>query len=612
MRKMTPAHFIENFKTAIENAGAGCFILLDDCFTADMKGHVKPVCEMIIAEKLPVQVVFTGRVDNLYKNIQMLPLISKAGLNVAFIGVEAVFDETLAEMNKKGGYGRKEIETVVAALKDNGIEPFVSLVFGYPNETPDMVMKTIDYVNSLRAAAALINIATPYPGSNLHKRAVANHAILTGNYDRYDGIHRVWKDVPETTPNAVADARRNFFLRPEFIRKTFNACLDSIDIRVFIGGGMLISDIGHPERSRPRTTGEWMRLLEGLRLVLHDRFSPNVDYNCIFRIKLPGNRIFLTVKGGQIEKFSDKEQSFDVSLDMDEKTLIDLFALGSLDILSALILNRVQISPKEIDKVLDFIAWFTRVQDTLRWIGISKINIPLVRYRLQAEIQENQQVQRHFKQVFPGKSTLFIGNKSPGGLMIHFSEGKILDVLPTRGYPASQNFEKIIDIPQLKAMMCGGYENLAEIVMKKDFKCISPPECGSLLEPEAFFASLPAKFVEEKAGNVDILIQYSIKQDHREDNWWISIKNKQLDLDRGVPGVLPHVSIIIKKEDFIKLINGYINAMELYVNGNISYKGAPFVMIQFAKCFDGLYGVPDIDRINSQPGAVGIKEGEYA
>jgi anaerobic magnesium-protoporphyrin IX monomethyl ester cyclase len=601
MRKMTPTHFIENFKIAIENAGASCFILLDDCFTADMKGHVKPICEMIIAESLPIQMVFTARVDNLYKNIDMLSLISRAGLNVAFIGVEAVFDETLEKMNKKGGYGRKEIETVVTALKDNGIEPFVSLVFGYPNETPDMVMKTIDYVNSLQVAAALINIATPYPGSNLHKRAVDNNAILTTNYDLYDGIHRVWNDVPEITPQAVADARRNFFLRPEFIRKTFNACLDSIDIRVFIGGGMLISDIGHLERSRPRNAGEWIRLLEGLNLVLHDRFSPNFDYNCLLRIKISNTCIFLTIKNGRIKDFSNKEQPFDVSLETDEKTVIDLFVLGSLDILSALILNRAQISPKEIDRMFDFIDWFTQVQDTLRWIGISKINIPCLRHRLQDEIQENHNIRTHFKKIFSGKSTLFIGNQSTGGLMIDFSGSRISDVFLIKRYPVNRNFEKIIEIPGLEAIFFGGYERLVEIIMQKEFKCISLPGSNFLIETDDFFETLPAKFIAERAKNIDILVHYRIKKNDSEDNWWISIKNNQLDLGRGVPGNLPHVGIIIKEEDFKKLINGYINAMELYVDGNISYKGAPFVMIQFAKCFDGLYGVPDIHRINTQP-----------
>jgi anaerobic magnesium-protoporphyrin IX monomethyl ester cyclase len=602
MRKMSPRHFVDIFKIAIENVGISCFILLDDCFTADMKGHVKPICQLMIAEQLPVQLVFTARLDNLYKNLDLLPLVYKAGFNVAFIGVEAIYDQTLKEMNKKGGYGKKEISTVVNALKDNGIVPFVSLVFGYPNETPEMVMKTMDYVISLEAPAALINVATPYPGSDLNKRIVEQNGLLTTNYDLFDGIHRVWKDIPETTPKAVADARRNYFLRPQFIQKTLNSCIDSIDIRSFIGGGMFISDVIHQERSRPRNAAEWIRLIEGNKLVLHDRFVPTFDYNCLLRIKVAASSIYLTIKNGQIEELSDKEQPCDISLEADEQTLIDLLVMDSLDVLSALILKKVQISPLEMEKTLEFIDWFTRVQDTLRWIMIAKMNVPVLRQRLQDEISKDQNLREYFNRIFPGKSSLFIGNKTLGGLMLHFSGSKILEILLTRNYPSGHNFEKIIDIPQFEAILFGGYERLVEILMNKNYNCISIPRSVSLTEPDEFFESLPAKFTAEHAKDLNIIVHYTIQKEKEEseDNWWISIKNNHLDLGRGVHGSLPHVTIVIKEGDFKKLINGYINAMELYANGNITYRGAPFVMIQFARCFNDLYGVPDVEQINSQ------------
>lgn len=592
MRKMSPGHFVDIVKYLQEHFGGGLFGLMDDNMAADMRGHVKPICERIIAEDLKLTFNCTGRVDDFIENVDLLPVISRAGFKVIGFGVESIFDESLKAMNKRARYGQEEIKRLVQVLKENGMAIFISIVFGYPNETPDMIQKTIDFFISQGVDAINWNIATPLPGSDLFKRALANNEILSQNYDEYDLLHRVWSNVPETTIPAAKKALKKFFIRPEFIRKTYNWVLDKPDVMgASVTCNVMNSNLASPLRCRPDSSEEWLRFLEGINLLLKDRFVSNMaDYNKIVQFKLGSADFSFTIKDGVLDNIGIENTFANMVVKTDADTVVDLFIWYSLDILSACILGKVQISEVSVIEKMKFIKWITQIQETLRWLVLTKMDVPVLRHRIQEWIEMDENRQKRFAEIIDKKGLVFVGEKNVGGIIICFEGNRAANVELSFGYPSEVNFELLVNSTQLGEIFNGEIGFLYELLEIQPLKRTAT-RLSDFVQPQEFFHALPRKFKPERAGDLDLVLQYKIQDEkEQEENWWLKIREQKLTAEQGVAPEKPNVEISIKKDNFIRLINGLVIPVELVTQGKMALKGQPTLVLRMDGCFENIFG----------------------
>jgi anaerobic magnesium-protoporphyrin IX monomethyl ester cyclase len=594
LRKKSPVNFIENFKKVVEVTGGGNFVMVDDCFTADMKEHVKPICEMLIAEDFPISIFFQGRVADLLKNLELIPLLAKAKISSVCLGIEAIYQETLDLMNKKSRYGKDSIRRLVETCIDNGMAVFASIVFGYPNETPEMILNTADYLISLDVTTASMTIATPIPGSPLYEREKKNNNLLTRDYDLYDGMNRVSKTIPETTPIATALARRKFYIRPEYIRKTFNNALDpsKADMRTFMPGGLLCHNIWMPNQARPNTIEDWITLIQGLNLVLKDHLTGRKSiYSSRVKFQLEPFKLIFLIKDGIPVEIHDRDENVDLTIETPIETFTDLLVWAPIDIMSAFLLGKVKSPQTPLNRLVDFILWFTTAQEVLRWAATMKINVPNVRKSMQKTFAADSQLKKKYTGYIENEDALFIGVKGTGGFFIEFSKDKSVENISlVKQIPGNTPLEILISSGELEEILKGGIERLYKALNEKEIVELAA-EANEFQYPAEFFSIIPERFRPVKSADVSLAIQFCIETGKdRVEKWWAVIKDKKLSIGQGTAPGASDAAVTMKIDSFRKLINGKIGPIQLLNEGSMTLNGLPQTMIRFAGCFENLFG----------------------
>ncbi len=594
LRKKNPANFIENFRKVVEVTGGGNFVMVDDCFTADMKGHVKPICEMLIAEDFPVSIFFQGRVVDLLNHLEFIPLLAKAKIGSVCLGIEAIYQETLDLMNKKSKYGKDSIRHLVQTCMDNGMAVFASIVFGYPNETPEMILDTADYLISLGVTTASMTIATPIPGSPLYEREKKNNNLLTRDYDLYDGMNRVNKTIPEITPKAAAMARRKFYIRPDYIRKTFNNALDpsKADMRTFMPGGLLCHNIWMPNQARPNTIEDWISLLQGLSLVLKDHLTGKKStYSSRVKFQSESFKLIFLIKDGIPIEIHDRDEKVDLTVETPTDTFTDLLVWAPIDIMSAFLLGQVKSTPTPLNRLVDFILWFTAAQEVLRWAATMKINVPNVRKLMQETFSADSQLKKKYTGYIENEDALFIGVKGTNGFFIEFSKEKSIENISlVKQIPGNTTMEILISPGELEEMLKGGLERLYQALNEKEIKELAA-ESNEFQYPAEFFSIIPGRFRPGKSENVALVIQFCIEPGKDTiEKWWAVIKDKKLSIGQGTAPGSPDAAVSMKIDSFRKLINGKLTPLQLMNEGSMTLTGLPQTMIRFAGCFENLFG----------------------
>ena len=595
LRKMSAENFVRNFKYAVDNGGGSQFFLVDDCFTADMRGHVEPICEAMIAEGLSddVAIMAQCRVDNLVRRLDYIPMLGKAGFKTIALGIESIYEQTLKAMNKKG-YDRDDIRTLIQACKDNGIKTIGSLIFGYPHETPEMILETADFLVDIGIDAVSLPIATPLPGSNLYKMAKKNDEIISTDYDRYDYLHRLWTAVPEHTEEYVATARRRFFLRPDYIEEAWKGVYTAAEITMptLMVAGILNREVGNPRLSRPRTSEEWWRLLEGFRRVLANHYTPaSTDYGAVVKFVVDDAPVYLTIEGGMLTSVDIDAKAHDLVVETTGEPAGRLWGWCNLDILSAYLLGKAGSPGATLAQTQDFIEWFTETQAFLRWQPGMQQQVPVARSRINDWIAADGPRSARFGEILGGMDgTLFIGNDD-GGVALYFGDGaKVAGVTMGRTSPEDTNFAIDASSEEVTRIFGGDTEVLYRLLGTGEVQT-KKAQSGALVEPRSFFDGLPAKFLVDKAAGVDIVLQYEITHDDETvERWWLTIQEGALSVGEGVAPKDKNLGLEIGIKSFQELISGRRTPMELFSNKEIVFDGSPFLMLPDSQCFDNLLG----------------------
>ncbi|NVM55220.1 MAG: SCP2 sterol-binding domain-containing protein [Candidatus Helarchaeota archaeon] len=89
---------------------------------------------------------------------------------------------------------------------------------------------------------------------------------------------------------------------------------------------------------------------------------------------------------------------------------------------------------------------------------------------------------------------------------------------------------------------------------------------------EFFKDVLPNKFESEKATNINLVTQMNISGT-TGGNWYIIVKDKNLDIKEGTSPDAPDITVEIKDRDFLKLLNGKTTGEKLYLTGKLKFIG---------------------------------------
>ena len=200
----------------------------DDTLTAD-KRRLQEFCAAILRRGLVFEWTANARAD---LEPETLALMRRAGCRQVCVGFESADPTALADMKK--GLGTERMRRFRADAAKAGVKVHGCFIFGFPDDTRESILATIDFALALNPDTAQFYPVMVYPGTEAYDDYKERGFIAAGRWRDWltpAGLHGCVVRNAHLRPTeivALCDlARKRFYLRPSFLLRRLAAVLCS-------------------------------------------------------------------------------------------------------------------------------------------------------------------------------------------------------------------------------------------------------------------------------------------------------------------------------------------------------------------------------------------------
>lgn len=172
----------------ISRYGQGFVFFADDNFTVDIKRSLR-LMELMENSGFSLKWGAQVRTDTA-RRPQFVQRMRETGCTWAFVGLESVNPESLAEMGKAQTVD--DIRRFVEVFHGNRIHVHGMFMLGSDPETVADLGHTAAFARQCRIDTAQFNVLTPLPGTRLFSRIAAEGRLLHRDWRYFDGLHVVF------------------------------------------------------------------------------------------------------------------------------------------------------------------------------------------------------------------------------------------------------------------------------------------------------------------------------------------------------------------------------------------------------------------------------------
>ena len=217
-RARSPKKVVDELEWLRDEHGADAFAFYDDTFTFDKK-RAFDICDEIVTRKIDMPWDCRTRVDQV--TVEMLDKMKKAGCKLIHYGVESGSQVMLNTMRK--GTTVEQNARAIKLTKEAGIGAAISVVVGYPGETPEMLHQTVDFMKRTKPDYVYMCQAIPYPGTEMANVLERLGWEMDPEWNHYDEVTPVFKSplMPQAEIDRVRKEYFNSFFSPGyFVRQS--------------------------------------------------------------------------------------------------------------------------------------------------------------------------------------------------------------------------------------------------------------------------------------------------------------------------------------------------------------------------------------------------------
>ncbi|MBF0490519.1 MAG: radical SAM protein [Candidatus Omnitrophica bacterium] len=196
-----------------------------DTFAAERQ-HVIDVCNLIIEKGINKRISWSCNM-RVNTDLDLLPLMRKAGCRMLMTGFEFGTDEHLRVI-RKGGVSVDMARQYSETAHKNGFTIHGCFMIGAPGETKESARKTIELAKSMPLDTIQITGVASYPGTSLYKWAKDNNYILAKDWRDWlteSGEQRTLLSYPQFSHKDIDEhidiGLKEFYLRPKQIWRMF-------------------------------------------------------------------------------------------------------------------------------------------------------------------------------------------------------------------------------------------------------------------------------------------------------------------------------------------------------------------------------------------------------
>ena len=183
------------------------------------KKSVIELCKEITNRKLDIAWVANSRVNTIDE--ERLTWMKKAGCWLVAFGIESGNDEIQKQIKK--GTTQSQAREAVKLCKKLGIKTYGFYLIGFPWETREMIMDTLNLAKELSCNFSEIHIAIPYEGTEFYEIAkdfgILEESAVGHNYFSNPAIgtlHVTKDELIEMRKKAL----KSLYMNPRYIANT--------------------------------------------------------------------------------------------------------------------------------------------------------------------------------------------------------------------------------------------------------------------------------------------------------------------------------------------------------------------------------------------------------
>jgi radical SAM superfamily enzyme YgiQ (UPF0313 family) len=223
---------VDEIEHLIKEYGIKDIQIFDDTFTL-IRQRTVDICNGIIERGLDIGWNCMTRADRV--DLELLKLMKKAGCYEVGFGIESGSERVLKLIGK--GLTKEQIRESVKNAKKAGLDVRGFFMIGFPTETKEEVLQTIEFAKELDVDVAQFMVATPLPGTKMWDMAKEHGAINESEFSSFTFY------APDKMPfssellseEEIAElyrkANKSFYLRPKFILRQLLKIRTFNDIR---------------------------------------------------------------------------------------------------------------------------------------------------------------------------------------------------------------------------------------------------------------------------------------------------------------------------------------------------------------------------------------------
>ncbi len=158
----------------------GSLFIVDDNFIGNKK--------KLKAETLPAMIkwskqrkypflFFTEASINLADDVELMDLMSEAGFNRVFIGIETPNEDSLVECNKYQNRNR-DMSAAVKKMQNHGFEVQGGFIIGFDSDPLSIFKKQIDFIQKTGIVTAMVGLLNAPKGTKLYQRLKKENRLL--------------------------------------------------------------------------------------------------------------------------------------------------------------------------------------------------------------------------------------------------------------------------------------------------------------------------------------------------------------------------------------------------------------------------------------------------
>jgi anaerobic magnesium-protoporphyrin IX monomethyl ester cyclase len=213
-RGRNPKNVLDEIEWLRDEYGAEGITFQDDTLTFDRK-RILDICDGIIDRKIELPWGCGTRADVV--NREILAKMRKAHCDEVCFGVESGCQRIRDAIKKK--VTTDQCENAIKWTKEVGIFVTVSVILGYPGENRETLQQTLDFVRKVEPDDVYLNLATPYPGTELRALVESNGWKMVEDWSMYNTMNPIFED-PMLPASEIAMMRKAFygkFYSPQYV-----------------------------------------------------------------------------------------------------------------------------------------------------------------------------------------------------------------------------------------------------------------------------------------------------------------------------------------------------------------------------------------------------------